>query len=58
MAAKAAKQARLMLRVSAKARDRLHRYAVKLSYERDHRVSMTKALEEILLDLPLKKRAA
>ena len=58
MAAQAAKQARLMLRVSAKARDRLHRYAVNLSYAREHRVSMTKALEEILLALPLKKRAA
>ncbi|HEX9620189.1 MAG TPA: hypothetical protein VF989_08650 [Polyangiaceae bacterium] len=54
----AEKQARLMLRVSAKARNKLRRYAVQLTYERDRRVSMTKALDEILLKLPLKKRAA
>ena len=54
----AAKQARLMLRVSTKARDRLRRYAVQLTYQRDRRVSMTEALDELLLRLPLKKRAA
>jgi len=52
----AAKQARIMHRISVKARDNLRLYAVRLSYERDRRVSMAKALDEILLAIPFKKR--
>ena len=54
----AAKHVRLMLRINAKAKDSLRRYAVRLTAERDRRVSMTEALNEILLKLPLKKRVA
>ena len=43
---------RLMLRVSKKARDKLQSHAVRLSYERDRHVSMTRALDELLLALP------
>ena len=45
-----------MVRVKHEAKERLRQYAASLSGERGHTVPMTKALEEVLLNLPLKKK--
>mgnify|MGYP001588251144 CR=1 FL=1 len=48
-----------MVRVKQKAKANLRQYAAQLSGERGRTVPMTKALEEVLLNLlPLKKRTA
>lgn len=47
-----------MVRVKQKAKTNLRQYAAQLSGERGRTVPMTKALEEVLLNLPLKKKSA
>jgi len=49
-----AKYARIAVRLKPKAKERLRKYALQLSSERGRHVSMVKALERILLNLPLK----
>lgn len=47
-----------MVRLNPEAKERLRNYAAELSGKRGRTVPMTKALEEVLLALPLKKKSA
>jgi hypothetical protein len=47
-----------MIRVSGQAKERLRQHAAQLSGESGRAVSMTRVLEDMLLNLPLKKRSA
>jgi hypothetical protein len=51
-----ATQARLMVRLKPEAKERLRQYAAELGAARGRTVPMVKALEEVLLSLPLGRR--